>query len=56
MKFNKGERLIDKWGRKGECRGSFVNHKTPIVIVRYDHTGKRLYLHENEVRRLTNGR
>ena len=56
MKFQKGERLIDKWGRKGECRGSFMNHSIPTVIIRYDQTGKRLYLKEQEVRRLENGR
>lgn len=56
MKFSKGDRLIDRWGRKGECRGAFMNHSTPIVIIQYDQTGKRLYLREQEVRRLENGR
>lgn len=56
MKFSKGERLIDKRGRKGECRGSFMNHSVPIVILKYDNTGTRLYLKESEVRRIENGR
>lgn len=56
MKFSKGDRLIDRWGRKGECRGAFMNHSVPIVIIQYDQTGKRLYLKEQDVRRLENGR
>ena len=56
MKFQKGDRLMDKWGRKGECRGSFMNHSVPIVILQYDQTGNRLYLKESEVRRVENGR
>ena len=33
-----------------------MNHSTPIVIIQYDQTGKRLYLKEQDVRRLENGR
>ena len=50
MELRKGDEVIDRWGRKGECRGFFQNHSVTTVIVKY-HDGKRLYLREKDVRK-----